>query len=57
LAPVAKQAAGHMYCDDLVRAQDHFRMLAAFAVPRAIFSTSYLIGTEISEMVIHSNID
>jgi hypothetical protein len=51
-------AARHMYGDDLVRTQDHLRMLAAFAVPaRQLLDQRHVIGAEIGKNVAHPEID
>src|SRR6202171_4348077 len=50
-------AAGHVHGDDLVRAQDDFRMFAAFAVPaRQLLDQRHVIGAEIGEDVVDAEI-
>src|SRR5260370_33173366 len=47
-----------MHGDDLVRAQDHFGMLAAFFVPAGhLLDQGYVIGAQIGEDVVHAEID
>src|SRR5436305_12586974 len=51
-------AAGHVHGDDFVRAQDHLRVLAAFAVPaRHLLDQRYVVGAEIGEDVVDAEID
>ncbi len=51
-------AASHMHGDDLVRAQDHFGMLAAFLVPaRQLLNQGDVIGTQIGKDVVHPEVD
>src|SRR3954468_4471544 len=51
-------AAGHMHRHDFVRAQDHLRMLAAFAIPaRDFLDQRHMIGAEIGENVIDTEVD
>ena len=51
-------AAGHVHRDDLVRAQDHFGMLAAFLVPaRHLLDQRDMVGAEIGEDVVDAEID
>src|SRR6185437_488323 len=60
LAPAGGKriAAGHVHRDDLVRAQDHFGMLAAFLVPaRDLLDDRDMVGAEIGENVVDPEID
>ena len=51
-------AAGHVHRDDLVRAQDHLGMLAAFTVPaRHLLDQRDVVGAEIGEDVVDAEID
>jgi hypothetical protein len=51
-------AASHMDGDDLVRAQDHFGMLAAFPVPaRQLLDQGDVIGAQIGKDVVHPEVD
>src|SRR5689334_8926652 len=51
-------AAGNVHRDDLVRAQDHFWMLAALAVPaRHLLDQRHMVGAEIGEDVLDAEID
>ncbi len=51
-------AAGHVHGDDLMRAQDHFGMLAAFLVPaRQLLDQGDVIGTQIGKDVVHPEVD
>jgi hypothetical protein len=51
-------AAGHVNGDDLVRAEDHFRMLAAFAVPaRDLLDQRDMIGAEIGKDIVNAEVD
>src|SRR4051794_21228567 len=51
-------AAGHVHRDDLVRAQDHLGMLAAFLIPACHFlDQGNVVGAEIGEDVVDAEID
>ena len=51
-------AAGHVHRDDLVRAKDHLRMLAALALPaRHLLDQGDVIGTEIGKDVVDAEVD
>ena len=60
LSPAGRQriSAGHVNGDDLVRAEDNFRMLAAFAVPaRDLLDQRDMIGAEIGEDIVNAEVD
>ncbi len=60
LAPPGRMriAAGHVHRDHLVRAQDHFGMLAALFVPaRHLLDQRDMIGAEIGEDIVDAKID
>ncbi len=51
-------AAGHVNGDDLMRAEDDFRMLAAFAVPaRDLLDQRDMVGAEIGEDIFNAEVD
>src|SRR4029079_17399275 len=60
LSPAGRQriSAGHVNGHDLVRAKDHFRMLAAFAVPaRDLLDQRDMIGAEIREDILDAEVN
>lgn len=58
LAGRQRVAAGHVHGDDLVRAEDDFRMLAAVAVPaRDLLDQRDMIGAQIGEDIFDAEVD
>jgi hypothetical protein len=58
LAGRQRIAAGHVNGDDLMRAEDHFGMLAAFAVPACdLLDQRDVVGAEIGEDIVDADVD